>query len=877
MSLASFFRIGSDKDETEEPLPLPSSFQVLDWDDGNDGAKIRIRTHGPSSSLANKTKRDAEDEDESMIIREYVIYAFGVTREGRSMALAIHGYRPYFYIRVPDHWSKNTGQLLYSYFKSAAFPLAPKHKTCLIGYGMEMAQCMMGFENGDKHPFMKLIFNNSDALRAYKGKIQRGGIAFLRPSGIPKEDMSHIKTYEANLDHVIRFMHLRDIKPCGWMDICNLRPNSLFRTQYSFSIHADDTTSPSNAAATSSSNAKILQASYDIEVYSMDDSFPDPNVKGNVVTQIATCFKKYGEPHFYLKHIITLKECAPIASPDEEGVPVVVQSFATEKQVLLAWASLIEGMDPDIMYMYNGDQFDANYLFVRAKLNGCSASFLSKLSRIKSLPATLKESTFESGAYGKTEYKRLIIPGRIHFDLLVYLSRELKETSYSLNAIAKKYISDQKHDVTPNQMFAWFREGNADKIRMLAEYCIQDTVLPQKIVDKFHILQNHISMANVTLVPFKYLIFKGQQIKVYSQILNQTRQRGFLVPDPIQGNAPGNENAEKDEEGNPIAPTKFKGATVLAPTTGAFFEPITTLDFASLYPSIIRAHGLCYTSIVLNDEKYGAIPGVEYEIVEWNDNIEEGNSDDISRNQMENGKEGYHCIKYAKNVPTIVPFILGELAKSRKEAKALMAKQTDPFQEVVYDKLQLAYKLSMNSMYGFLAAQMIPCKPIAATVTTLGRRMIQQTKAYVERNYSNATVIYGDSVPGYTPILLRRSEASGRTPGVFVECIEKIGKDFRERRVPLVDGHGNPILSRKEEGIPFINDMQVWTNEGWANIRRIIRHKTAKRIYRIKTTTGIVDVTEDHSLISNDTNALLKPTDLIPGTKLLHHSFAGMI
>lgn len=42
----------------------------------------------------------------------------------------------------------------------------------------------------------------------------------------------------------------------------------------------------------------------------------------------------------------------------------------------------------------------------------------------------------------------------------------------------------------------------------------------------------------------------------------------------------------------------YEGATVLAPDEGFYEDPIATLDFASLYPSIMMAHNLCYTTLV---------------------------------------------------------------------------------------------------------------------------------------------------------------------------------------------------------------------------------------------------------------------------------------
>jgi DNA polymerase delta subunit 1 len=91
-------------------------------------------------------------------------------------------------------------------------------------------------------------------------------------------------------------------------------------------------------------------------------------------------------------------------------------------------------------------------------------------------------------------------------------------------------------------------------------------------------------MARVTGVPMNFLLNRGQQIKVVSQLLRKSKEKGFILPTTRSAKA-------SDEKG-------FEGAYVLDPSVGYYKEPIATLDFASLYPSIMMAHNLCYTTLV---------------------------------------------------------------------------------------------------------------------------------------------------------------------------------------------------------------------------------------------------------------------------------------
>lgn len=100
-------------------------------------------------------------------------------------------------------------------------------------------------------------------------------------------------------------------------------------------------------------------------------------------------------------------------------------------------------------------------------------------------------------------------------------------------------------------------------------------------MDKLMCFINYIEMARVTGIPFNYLLSRGQQIKVISQLYRKSGETGYLVP------------ALKSEGSD----EQYEGATVIEPEKGYYDVPIATLDFASLYPSIMQAHNLCYTSL----------------------------------------------------------------------------------------------------------------------------------------------------------------------------------------------------------------------------------------------------------------------------------------
>jgi len=268
-------------------------------------------------------------------------------------------------------------------------------------------------------------------------------------------------------------------------------------------------------------------------------------------------------------------------------------------------------------------------------------------------------------------------------------------------------------------------------------------------------LLNLLEMAKATWVPISFLVERGQQIKVFSQLTKKARELGFMVPTIRYGAIP---------------PEPYEGATVLEAQGGAYYTPITALDFEGLYPSIMMAHNLCYSTFVMDERRYGNVPGVTYETFELNGGT----------------------YKFAQDVPSLLPSILAELKQFRKQAKKDMAAATG-FMKEVYNGKQLAYKVSMNSIYGFTGAGkgILPCVPIASTTTFKGRSMIEETKEYVEKNFPGAKVRYGD-----TDSVMVEFDVGGRTGMEAIEYSWELGEKAAEECTALFKKPNNLELEK---------------------------------------------------------------------------------
>jgi len=604
-----------------------------------------------------------------------------------------------------------------------------------------------------------------------------------------------------------------------------------------------------------------------------------PELKGDEIIQIGTTVNKYGSDEIIYKNIITLDTCDEIEDTE-------VISCKTEADLLLAWKRLMMKLNPDILIGYNIWGFDIEYIWNRCKETGILEKFRVGLGRLRNRKCVLTEQKLTSSAMGENILKLIDMDGIVCIDVFKVMQREFKLDSYKLDNVSSIYIGENKDDLKPKEIFEKFKGNSADRC-VIAKYCIQDCILVNKLVHKLKILENNIGMGNVCLVPLNYLFRRGQGIKIFSLIGNECMKKGYLIP-VIK-----NFIVDDDIEG-------YEGAIVLDPKEGIYLdEPIIVFDYGSLYPSSMICRNLSHDTYIL-DKKYIKVDDPNIEIIKVSYDLYEGTGDKKTKIGVKDClfaayKDGRKGI-----IPEVLDMLLTERKNTRKKIeystittnsnetytgfpeendksytltnvdtkdKIVILKENikkivqtySKFECDVFDALQVAYKITANSLYGQIGARTSPIylKDIAACTTSTGREMIMIAKKFVEDKYG-ADVIYGDSVMPYTPITYKLNNE------LNISTFEKIQGDWTEYNEfkPL-----DTDRFEKEQINPL--NMKVWTNNGWSEVKRIIRHKTVKKIYRILTDSGLVDVTEDHSLLDKNVQ-IIKPGDCVIGQELLH-------
>lgn len=997
----------------------PILFQIIEWEQNHELPDKNIIDNDSDNDSENDSDVTEKKKKSKLEDLEYKIRLYGRTKDNKSIYVRVDDYTPFFYVEIPKDWSQVKVMTLVNYIKGKISSESYINKKTgakinkeylakgLIKFNVVERKKFYGFTGHQNFKFIRLIFKNMMSFKEYERWIENNKIATTTLFKNPTK----LQLYESNIEPFIRCMHIRKLNACGWVSVDKYKKlDSVSFCDYDISVNWANLNPYDD-----NSIQKFVVASFDLECMSESGNFPQATNENDPIIQIGTVFSYYGESEPFYKHMITLGGCEKIDALND----VDIESYKTERSVLLAWTRLIQKMNPDVITGYNINGFDFEYLYLRAKKieemtkKPLVESFL-KLSKIIGEDSPYKTKELSSSGLGDNLLKYISMGGRIVIDLMKVAQRDFKLDSYKLDNVAASFIkepikgreinkenntmiinttstygikedqyvnimfndglTDNKHDekykilkidekekkitlngiisdelfeapnkvfwchakddITAKDMFRMFKGTDKDRA-IIAKYCIQDCVLVTKLMEKLQVLNNNIGMANVCSVPLSYIFMRGQGPKIFSLVSKKCRDMETLIPkikingqnikiDGPESNYHKVKKNKEDEESSNDDEKKvgYEGATVFPPVKGVHYEPIPVLDYASLYPRSMIYRNISHECIVLNS-KYDNMQDYNYQTVTFRNN--DGTTTTCRYAKHKNGSKGILCL------------ILIELLDKRSATKKLMEQTDNKFLKNIYDGLQLAYKVTANSLYGQVGAptSAIYLMQLAASTTATGREMLEFSRDFIEgpfgdlvnmaihdkekyqtesvklytgendklksvypsvyfptpdkkfneprakrenmqdfidyfydkvnsvlnKNYGvKPKIIYGDSVTGDTPILLLDGNNK-----VIIKQIKDIGERWFKYEQFKSNIYG---LRDKQQDVNI--KFKVWTDKGWSNIKRIIRHKTNKKIYEVSTPNGYVKVTEDHSLLDEYGNQI-KPNDCKLGQTLLHN------
>jgi uracil-DNA glycosylase len=624
--------------------------------------------------------------------------------------------------------------------------------------------------------YLKLYFKSQTAIDKYVKDL------FTQPVEIPGLGKVWLKAYshKKKLSPAMKLMTVQKLPSSNWIQAKGTAISSYKRL--SNKKHEYKVSYKNLMAHPKGESLPIvspLVCSFDIEAYSSDSSrMPDPEHLEDVILQIGCVFAKKGT--------ITKKVCLSLGAPVKppilehgESEDFILQTFKSEKDLLLGFTKLICSEDPEVLIGYNIFGFDIKYMQKRAEILQIAEDF-SKLGCIKNLACKPSQMEWESSARGKISFYYYDLQGRIFIDVLPMVQACDKQPSYRLEYIASVHLKTNKDPIKPKDIFRSWKDKDYELMWRICHYCCQDCVVTYLLYEKFMFWLGLTESATVNKVPIFSMVVQGQQIKAYAQVFDYCYHNDIVC------------NTPADTIERPVK-SPYKGAFVEEPLSG-LYNMILPFDFASLYPNIIIAYNVDFSTYVQKDQ-LDSIPADMYETFKGSDHVNCIHDPNYKEPKQRFKKDGTPIVAKKKKIicadythvyvkndhrKGVIPTIISDLLAARKKVRKVIESQEDKIHYIeeeiakldplshdykqqkeiletlkevnqVLDKRQLAYKVNANSMYGMYGAETgyLPFFCGAETVTFVGRRSILAASDRLQRVHGGQ-VIYNDTDSAYT-------------------------------------------------------------------------------------------------------------------------------
>jgi DNA polymerase delta subunit 1 len=663
---------------------------------------------------------------------------------GAGVCVFVKGWQPYLYIEAPRGWLEDCNEILLEMleeklqsrlqqrrhtgsFSSSWKTVQQKNKQAMYAVTTVERKSIFGYSPNGKTQFLKIevaqpyfVRSLVDVFEGYDASdgSHIPGVMVLMDwgRGIPKLiNGSKTQTFNSNLDPVLQFMVDIGLGGCQWCRIegggeddglyCEPRSSCYYEKE----IAVGDLNILSVDEYTDLGPLRVL--SFDIEAAGRRGVFPDASL--DPVIQIAVHFHVIGMGEKLQPILLSLRSCDSI-----DGVNVLC--FEDELQMLNMFAEIVLAFDADVLTGYNICNFDFPYLLKRATTLNAAApcgddGVFEAMTRLVGGKMSVRETVFQSAQTGKRKRVSVGIAGRFCLDMFTSIqnNQSYKLEKYSLNAVSEYFLGDQKVDIPFTQITPMWEEGPVTR-RELGIYCLKDAQLPIDLMLTLDSLTQTVEMARCTGTPGNWVMQRGVMVRNTSLLLRRAKERDYVFPNVRQSP----DSAAKFTEKN----KGFEGATVLDAHAG-IHKNVGVLDFSAMYPSIIRAHNLCYSTIVLDSAHEPTHCGVQLLRI--------------------NG----HCFVPDNVVKGLIPEVVEILQDCRTRAKKAYAAATDPVKKKTCKAREMAFKVAGNGMYGALGStqSLLPLLAVAETVTAIGRNDIRNVKRLAEEMYPDALVVYGDT------------------------------------------------------------------------------------------------------------------------------------
>jgi DNA polymerase, archaea type len=447
---------------------------------------------------------------------------------------------------------------------------------------------------------------------------------------------------------------------------------------------------------------EMKRVALDIEVDSEEGRMPVPREHNRIITAIGIVSNDG------LRKVFLLEQ----NKNPNDGTELIpeVEMCKTEKELLEKTFKIIWSYN--VLVTFNGDDFDLPYLYERSQdpaIDPIDQTIIPK----EEIPILVKRDSFIKKGI---QAEPVQLKHGVHIDLFrTFQNRSIqiyafshKYSEYRLNAISEALLNDSKIEF----------EGNISDlpIQKLAQYCLKDTELTFRLTSFNNnlLLKLLFVIARISRLSVEDLSRVGVNQWIRGMLFYEHRKINALIPHSEELRYKGQASTSAI-----IKEKKYRGGLVVEPTPGIHFN-VSVVDFASLYPSIIKVHNLSYETVNCPHDSCSQDPDQKIP------------------------DTAYWTCKEKKGITSLLIGSLRDLRvnyyKQLSKDKTISAEERQ-----LYTVVSQAIKVILNASYGVMGAEIFPlyCLPVADATAAIGRNII--TKTIEKCKESGIEVVYGDT------------------------------------------------------------------------------------------------------------------------------------
>lgn len=367
--------------------------------------------------------------------KRFVVTMFGRTIEGKSVTIHVLGYTSRFYIKIPsnnivDPEERKVFEQKFMY--NIIIELKSNNRFKKYGNIFKLRQVarkqFFGFKNNEQDQFIECIFENTNARKCalqILGPTKRSHAGFEQKCIKIGNKVIPLEVFDKDVEPFMRFFHDRGLEVVGFMKLKNseVKHEKLTNCDIELICKYEDVFNDEEVKVMM---APLKRLAFDIEAAPKRvgiNSFPSAKQGDPIIcigadviqTKNGDCMK---DPIYHKRILFILNKCLEKHDGDFE----VISFGNDEKAMILSFINFVRREMPDIIFSFNGNRFDWEYLFMRAEALGISRE-LCMMNKFINYPCQFTRTNLSSSALGNLSLKFPLIPGTINIDLYLFYNK----------------------------------------------------------------------------------------------------------------------------------------------------------------------------------------------------------------------------------------------------------------------------------------------------------------------------------------------------------------------------------------------------------------------------------------------------------------------